>query len=123
MVFYVKEFAPPSSFDAALVKKAVVDWHNESFSDADVTRVKDLFRAVFGVHQDLQLKGTTAMDALIIHPPEDMEKDTVRMYAMQVKASGDIRWVHWVMSVGTCFSLGESLDDILEVMELSERSG
>jgi len=119
MVLNLQEFAAPGSFDAALLKRAVADWSDpDVFDDDDVKAVKDLFCRVFGI--ELELRGSPVEDALLLFPTEDKEADTTRMYAVQVKASGEFRWVHWVMSNGWSFNMAMPLDEILMVLAMSE---
>jgi hypothetical protein len=81
-----------SQEEDALIKRAVGEWNDDNaFGDDDVERVKTLFRRVFGV--ECPLKGSTAEDALLLE--ETAEDDLVRLYAVQVKDAGELRWVRW----------------------------
>ena len=61
-------------------------------------------------------------DALLLFPVEDEDKDTMRIYAVQVKESGALRWVHWELSSMWSFGAGVSLDEMLTVLTMTGRS-
>jgi len=117
MVLDLQEFASPQSVDAAFLKRAVADWSDpDAFDGDDVKAVKDIFCRVFGI--ELELRGCPVEDALLMFPVEDKEANTTRVYAMQVKASGEFRWVRWVMSDGWMFNMDMPLDDILRFLAM-----
>ena len=116
---HVQEFIAPSSVDVALLNRAVVYWENcDAFSDSDVAEVKALFRGVFGMEPDFQLKGLSVEDALIVFPAEDEEKDATRMYAMRTRESGDVYCAHWVLPFGCTFNMDAPLDVILDGLKM-----
>ena len=94
-ILKLQEIAPAEALspsEDALLKRAVGEWNDaDAFADDDVERVKTLFRRVFGV--ECPLKGSTAEDALLLE--ETAEDDLVRLYAVQVKDAGELRWVRW----------------------------
>ena len=119
MVLQLQEFTTPHSADTALLQRAMTHWSDpDAFADDDVKAVKDLFRRAFNVEHELQ--GAAMTDALLLSPVEDEEGSRMRMYAMQVQASGEVRWVHWVLSDMWAFNMDVSLDTMLAILAMSE---
>ena len=123
MAINLREFAgPPPSADTALLERALTHWADkDAFSDADVGTVCAVFRSVFKMAHTLQ--GATVRDALLLYPVEDEGKDTMRIYAMQVKEEGphEFRWVYWELSSMWSFGTDAYLDDMLTVLTMSGR--
>ena len=121
MALNLQEFPSPPSANSTLLRRALAHWADEgAFSDADVRAVCEAFRGVFGMNHTLQ--GAALRDALLLYPVEDEDKDTMRIYAVQVKESGALRWVHWELSSMWSFGAGVSLDEMLTVLTMNGRS-
>ena len=106
-----------SQDEDALIKRAFEKWNKaEEFDDDDVERVKVLFRSVFAVQ--CRFVGCTADDALLMG--EISDDDLTRIYAVQVKETGELRWVRWETRDEWKCLLKIPLDHIIRLLGLSE---